>query len=312
MKNFLKSGSDMEWSGKYASFLEVLRASLSPQAEPVCCLDTNWEEVFDTACRHCLESVLFDYIKKLPEGSGISPLLAARWYAAAARDEKQFATVTALVGRQREVWKENGIDAVLLKGLECAARYPVQEHRALGDVDWWMRTEDDWNKALKVLKDKGIEWKKDSDGDIAYDLGGIPVEHHRRGPVDDTPEGTLLYLADHIFHHASVYGIGMRQICDYALASRTLSFDRDTLSRLAEENGYGRWLRLLDRMTGVLLSGTCPDKRTAEFLVRILESGNFGRGRIDWRMTVLAASYAPRKWMERWCGLAVGRMKRFL
>ena len=302
----------MGWQGKYGHFLTVLRASLNRWPEPVRLEEADWEFVFDTACRHCMESVLFDYVKDLPADSGISPLLAAKWYSASIREEKNYAAVAAAVDGQRKEWREKGIDAVLLKGLECSAFYPVPEHRSFGDIDWWMRTETDWNKALDVLKGNGIRWRQDSDGDISYSLGNIPVEHHRRGPVEDSPEGTVLYLAEHVFHHAAVYGVGLRQICDYALASGNLPIDGEKLFHMARKEGLDRWLGLLDNVTEVLMDGSNPDRRTEAFLKLVLADGNFGEGRISLKRMVILFRSAPQKFFERWAGLAVGRIKRFL
>lgn len=301
----------MAWSGKYENFLKVLKASLNLQTEPLYFQELEWDFIFSTACRHCVESVIFDYIENLPADSGISPALAAKWYSSAIRDERNFSTMTAVVAGQRETWEKGGIDAVLLKGLECSAFYPVPHHRALGDIDWWMKTDKDWNKALDMLRGRGIKWQVDSDGDISYCLGGVLVEHHRKGLVADSPEGRLLYLAEHIFHHAAVYGVGIRQICDYALASRKLTVDRDSLYHLARKRGYGHWLQLLDRVSGTLLYGSEPDRKTGRFLYNVLEDGNFGKGGISLKRIALAGSFAPGRLLARWAGLAIGRIKRF-
>ena len=308
---------------RYGCFFALLRAALHPGDGPFCPGGADWQFIYDTAVRHCVQGVMYDAVKDLPAGSGVSPVLAAGWLSDALQAERDYARIREVSGRLAALWKAAGVDAQVLKGLECARFYPVPEHRINGDIDWWMRGEESWNRALEVLKDKGIQWSVDSDGDLCYEVDGVVVEHHRSGFVEDSPEAELLFLAEHVFHHAAVSGVGLRQLCDYAMALERLEgkYDREHYLALASSAGLSGWVRLLESALSVVREVDCPPcclgSRVRTLLELVMDDGNFGLGRgkrfryIFRRLYAVGLS-APVRFAGRWVGLAVGRIKRIV
>ena len=305
-------------------FFSLLRKALVPGGGEVDVAGADWDMIFSTACRHSVQAVMFDAVRDLPAGSGLSPLLAARWLMEAGEAEKEYGRIKSVVEAQRAVWESRGIDAVLLKGLESAKYYPVPEHRINGDIDWWMRGRESWDSALGWLGEEGIGWKRDSDGDISYEYSGVLVEHHRKGFAGEGPEAELLYLAEHVFHHAAVSGVGLRQVCDYAMALRYFdgTFDRDRYVSLAASRGFAGWVRLLDAAVALIMDGgeglpAGLRRRAERLLALIMEDGNFGLdrkkrfGAFFTRAAAVGVS-APIRFILRWGGLGVGRLKRIL
>ena len=95
----------------------------------------------------------------------------------------------------------------------------------------------------------------ESDGAFWYKYKGVTVEHHPafydcrcQFPSIDvkSPEATLLMLSAHILKHALGKGIGLKQICDYFVARRSLNYDPVLLERLTAKAGLRKWQRLLD------------------------------------------------------------------
>ena len=102
----------------------------------------------------------------------------------------------------------------------------------------------------------------DSDGDVHYTLSGVVVEHHRRWNdassararrvIDalspETPEAQLIMRNVHILKHAMVGGIGLRQLCDLAMAYRHYDgqYDPASLTGKLREAGLGKWNGLLN------------------------------------------------------------------
>lgn len=302
-----------------SDFFILLRDALHPGKEVLNLHNPDWESIYRTASRHCVQGIMFDAVQRLPSGSGMTPTLAALWLRDAMKIESEYGRIKSLVAEQLAVWNELGIDAVLLKGLNSAKYYPVPSHRVSGDIDWWMRSEKDWNMAMDWLRREHIAWQKDSDGDISYEKDGIIVEHHRKGLVADGPEAELLFLAGHLFHHVAVSGVGLRQLCDYAMALEWYEgkYDRKLLASMASAKGLSAWLRLLDSSVSSLMSGTATGRKEEALLSLIMDDGNFGleggrRFRSFFRRARVVGTVAPGQFIGRWLGLAIGRMKRIL
>ena len=302
-----------------SDFFVLLRDALHPGKEALKLHNPDWEGIYRTACRHCVQGIMFDAVQRLPSGSGLTPSLAAMWLRDAMKAESEYERIKSLVAVQSAVWKELGIDAVLLKGLESARYYPVPSHRINGDIDWWMKSGKDWNLALDWLRREHIPWQKDSDGDIFYEKDGVVVEHHRKGLLSDGPEAELLFLAGHLFHHAAVSGVGLRHFCDYAMALEWYEgkYDRGLLDAMASSAGLHGWMVLLDGAVSAFMTGSPAGKKEDALLSLIMDDGNFGKdgGRrfgSFFRRAAVVGSAAPGPFVRRWVGLALGRMKRIL
>lgn len=304
----------------YGAFFRLLKAALAGETYNVVLTEEEWRDVYDTACRQSVQGVMFPVIEALPKGSGIPSGLAGRWALDAQRIEGDYKRHLAVVEKQRSTWAARGVDAVLLKGTASAALYPHPELRVCGDIDWWMRTDADWNKALKVLEDNGIVYEYDSDGDISYSLVGVVVEHHRKGLLSDGKGGVLYLLNGHIMHHAMVFGVGLRQLCDYALAMKRYDAQEDVAEyrRLVRENGLVAWTAVLDELAAFMMApgdAAIPSGKAGSLLSLMMSDGNMGLDK-EFRLsglmrrTALFLTLAPGRFVKRWLGLVFGRLKR--
>lgn len=170
--------------------------------------------------------------------------------------------------------RAQGIDPVLLKGQGLAANYPVPQLRQCGDIDLYVGR-DNYRKAYEVLKEcvseiDDISCLDDGGKHFHAVLGTIMIEIHQFADVHSSstfnriyqeyadvglsenlvsvPLGDFLvstpsdnfnafYVFNHIWHHFMVEGIGLRQICDWALFlhSRAGSLDLEYLSALLQK-----------------------------------------------------------------------------
>ena len=304
----------------YGVFFRLLKAALAGETCSVVLTEEEWRDVYDTACRQSVQGVMFPVIEALPKGSGIPSGLAGRWALDARRIEGDYRRHLAVVEKQRSTWAARGVDAVLLKGTASAALYPRPELRVCGDIDWWMRTDADWSKALKVLENNGIAYGYDSDGDISYSLAGVVVEHHRKGLISDS-NGVVLYLLnEHIMHHAMVFGVGLRQLCDYALALKRYDAQEnmEEYRMLVRENGLEAWTTVLDELAAFLMApwdAAIPSGKAGSLLSLMMTDGNMGLDK-EFRLSgllrraTLFLSLAPGSFAKRWLGLVFGRLKR--
>ena len=173
-----------------------------------------------------------------------------------------------------------GLHPVIMKGSVCAARYPSPQMREAGDIDLYFSPEE-YPLALGRIP---VPYSVNSDEGVHFTMEKRVVEIHSRYydlhtskvPEPATPEGELLMLAAHIFKHAAGPGVGLRQICDFALAYNAFTGDPESVFRDA---GMEKWLRVLLSFVHDYLDPSVSVKRymNPKPLLRIVErSGNFG------------------------------------
>ena len=262
----------------------------------------QWKELVALAKAHTLAGTLSDALNSLPEDCDAPSEVLEPWLVEVQRTEEAYALHSKIVGMQRRAWEERGLKALLLKGLDSAAMYSVPEHRTCGDIDWYFGSAEDWKTANEIAAGNGCKLEMDSDGDVHYTLSGVVVEHHRRWNdassararrvIDalspETPEAQLIMRNVHILKHAMVGGIGLRQLCDLAMAYRHYDgqYDPASLTGKLREAGLGKWNGLLNAFLVQVIGCEYIDKddkvpaADLEWLVRaVLDDGNFGRGR---------------------------------
>jgi len=265
----------------------------------------GWVDIYEQARRQTVQGIAFDGISLLDASKRPPEPLMKAWQAEVKAIEDVYSLVSSLVDSQRALWNRLGVNAELLKGLNSAAYYPIPSHRVNGDIDWWMHTPADMDKALEYLHSHGVDTQLDSDGDVNFKTpDGIVTELHRKGLEEDGIIGTLLLLNAHVLHHAAVFGAGLRHICDYHLALRRYdgAYDRQQYEEVLRRRGMLRWTRVLE---------TLPEA----FLSMVERDGNFGfskarRSKGLLRRTFFFLMVAPGPFFRIWAGLAGGRLKR--
>lgn len=174
----------------------------------------------------------------------------------------------------------NGIRCVLFKGEGLARNYPDPMSRACGDIDLFIG-ETELEKAKSLIDGYGEVQGEDSETDKHYHCkrNGIDIELHRIAESLDTPvknsryqkwtreylidsdvfdtviiggckvnlppaQFNVLYVFNHFFHHFQSSGVGIRQICDWALLLHKTKdkFDVDLLKNDLKRFGlYSVW-----------------------------------------------------------------------
>ena len=149
------------------------------------------------------------------------------------------------------------------------------------------------------------------DGSIHYDWNGVDIDQHPKYfdldaapdilPEVPSPEATLLMLSAHILKHCMGAGIGLRQLCDMAIAYQALPYDRERLLACYQATGTDPWNRLLASFLVRYLGAEdipyespkeLPDP--APLLDIVLTGGNFGHHEQS-RSQALQASPLRRK-----------------
>lgn len=171
--------------------------------------------------------------------------------------------------------KENGIDAILLKGCGTAAWYPVPELRKSGDIDLLFKSEDETRKALQILAQQGFVTTEDQPANhhiVCESRDSVSLELHMSLAEPFDSEKTNCFLADcqkeyfahrrvvdcmgvafeltsdgyhafylllHMLQHYVRAGFGVKLLCDWVvfLESPLSEEEKKIFLRLTQESG---------------------------------------------------------------------------
>lgn len=302
---------------QHSPFLYLLKAGLwgsLPEAPVATGLsDADWAALFAQARAHAVDALVSDGAGLLPEGQRPPFQQLAPLTVAVDAIERGNDRVDAVLKSMAAFWEKEGVIAVLLKGQGLAGMYAKPEHRTPGDIDWYFPGKENFLKALALVNDRGVAVEIDGDGDYHYTINGVVVEHHKewcnisspfkRGIVSAlekeygysqgseffllTPLTNLIQLNVHILKHVLVMGVGWRQLCDLALATKHYcgQYSKEEYVRAISRLGLMRWTRLLYGVLAKYLGSDCAwmpvnplESRDTDRLAElIMRCGNFGR-----------------------------------
>lgn len=280
--------------------------------------DIDWRRVRKLAEVHTVTGLAFEGLMTLP-GELLPPhRMVIEWAAAREAIRRRGAAMDRAVAAVTGDLEEAGYHPVVVKGQTIARLYADHHIRQCGDIDVCLPP-DEFRKLAAELRRKGAAVAH-VDGSVSYRAHGEEVELHDR-MVDVSsrraqrrmqrrthqsaslqgvviggrevrtpgPEMTLLLMTAHIFKHTIGLGIGLRQICDMAVACREWhgKLDREFLERLIKDAGMERWMTRL--MSLLVYTLGMPreylpypmeiSERMARPVERIvMRCGNFGSG----------------------------------
>ena len=273
----------------------------------------EWERVYDIACQQTVAGIAFRGLEWLPEGTEPPMGLMAKWMARVDRIERSNEAMNAAVARLYGHFSAHGVEAVLQKGQGIAMMYPEPLVRESGDIDLYFPGHDGVSDPLEGIT--GTVRERHPDGSWVYRFDGIIIEHHGqlvdiqrprcRRYADNliaekgyekvvlgngaevtvpAPEVNLLLLSSHILKHAMGVGIGLRQICDFAVARRHYEgrVNEEEMREIWRLTGLEKWQGVLEGFVGTFLEersfADAQDdmKKTDVLLDIVLKGGNFG------------------------------------
>ena len=289
----------------------------------------NWQGIFELAQKQSVTGVVFDALKYLPAEFQLPKALYLQWCGLVAKIEANNEQMNKVVRVLNEALREDEISPILLKGQGVARYYRNPLRRISGDIDIYISPEE-FDRAQLCLRDKGAELLAyQAEKHAEYRFQGEALELHHvmnrfKNPWVDArfrkevaricaedaswtnigghhvrvlpAEFELCYLLAHIQHHLLSEGIGLRQLCDWALLVGKQNPRHDTeLHAALDVVRVGPYLRLfgLERIYGAvafiavrdlgLPEGCLPlplrprdSKNGANVWEVVWEGGNFG------------------------------------
>lgn len=306
--------------------LSLLRAALwKESAGPVQLSLDEWGELYRTSCAQGVHTLVFDAF--CPGCVPPQPLLA-KWVAQVESAEKDFERRCLVQEELCRLWTANGIKFSVMKGLSVAALYPHPSHRLSGDIDFYFPDTQSWERAETLAKGMA-KVSLDSDGDIHYLWRNVIIEHHRHWShlsrnVEEGEEDILLMLSSHILRHSMIGGAGLRQLADFAVATRSLygRYDKYAFADRMCRLGLEKWSRLLSAVMDSCFGipeeelSFAPDRRYLErYMSLVQKDGNLGKenehlfsGTLP--RFLLFSKVCPWEYLARWRNLAEGRINR--
>lgn len=240
--------------------------------------EQEWLKMFQYACNHTVEAVIYDGLVLLPNELLPPRALLLKWTVRIDQIERYNEKMNIVIAEQQKFFSASGLRPVLQKGQGVARCYLNPKHRVCGDIDWCFEG-DDYSKAEDLLRDRGVGIVLEANYSMSYQWNGVHIEHHRKlfdisSPFKRSylkklterfrnryqierfaetdviilpPELQLLQVNAHILKHLLSFGIGLRQICDAARLYYTYAdqVDGDELKKIYQKVGILKWIHLL-------------------------------------------------------------------
>lgn len=205
----------------------------------------------------------------------------------------------------KELFEEEAIDFVVLKGSSIGKFYPEDWMRTRSDIDILVR-EDKLKSAVHLLVSKlGYKVHKENYHDVALispenvilELHYRVVEHeanmdkvlgrvwdyvvksdsqHRKCELQLTPEFMMFHIYAHMYYHFINGGCGLRFLVDIWFAEKALELDRNKLEKFYEEAQLTTFVRYVEKLIDVCFGQGDHDEITEMMEEYILTGGLFG------------------------------------
>lgn len=284
----------------------------------------NWKEVISLAKKQVVLGIIIDSIQLLPENLRPAPPLADKLNKFALGLIQANLVIEKTVGRLVEFFNQHNIKGVLLKGQGAGRYYRQPQMRHSGDIDFYVGKQA-YKKASQLcreyLRDNNTKCSH-NEHHFNFSMNGVPVELHHTASTIYTParnrrfqqwtveqlensparrtvllgnvEVTLpsydfdaIFIFYHAWRHFIMGGIGIRQLCDWAMIFHTHADDIDKeqliedIHRFGITEGWKLFACVAVRYLGasadkIPLYDSSYHKKAEKIFEEIMEGGNFG------------------------------------
>ena len=143
----------------------------------------NWQSLYPLALHQGVSAILLDAIGLLPEDVRPAKPVLLQWIGQSTMMERMYARHKERIASLAELYGQQGIRMLLLKGYGCSLCYPKPEHRPTGDIDVYLFGRQDEADIL-VEKQLGIKVHREYHKHSTFNYGGVEVENHAKF-IDD-------------------------------------------------------------------------------------------------------------------------------
>lgn len=284
----------------------------------------DWKSIIRLAKKHVVLGIIIDSVQFLPESLRPTAEIEAKMKKFALGLIQTNLIMDKTAAYLTTFFKSHGINGVLLKGQGVARYYRIPQMRQSGDIDFYVGKEH-YKNALKLCKGKLIE-DNDScyecERHFGFNIHGVPIELHRlasrmyspfrnkrfqkwvKEELENSPNRRTLVIgktdvvlpsfdfdALYIFYHAWCHyitgGIGLRQLCDWAILLHTYNCNIDAerlqnnIKRFGLLKGWKLFSCIVVKYLGVSKNEVpfydrSYENKSEKILEEIITGGNFG------------------------------------
>lgn len=214
----------------------------------------EWQQLFRMAAQQGVVAIVYDVVAQLPRESQPPRSVNIQWALSVEAIENRHEMQRNTSALLANLWAEQGIQTIVMKGLAIGTYFPQPAHRECGDLDCFLvkdgsTTSDGYEVANQICEQIGAKVSRDYYKDAAIKYRGLLVENHRfylpvrggrkvkelerhlekvalRGQTSFVPDTKLivpsadfnaLFLTMHGLNHFLSEGIKLRHILDWAL-----------------------------------------------------------------------------------------------
>ena len=309
--------------------------------------DVDWKVIFRLAKEQTVSIIIADGIETLPKElwpprEGLVKLMMLR-----VKTTQMHSLLNSTISQIVEALNAQNIPSALLKGQGVAQNYRLPESRTCGDIDLYTGTEGYHKacEVIEKLNNDENYHGLECTHHMHLSLNGVEVEVHRhagffmssrhnaifqewtRNNIDanfgkqelkvwdnngtainlPTPTFDAFYILQHTVRHMTTEGVGLRQVCDWAMYLHRYHSEIDTkelkkyLKIFHLEAIWCEFGILATNILGLskselpLAPEKMTSKKTEKLLRQIFISGNFGRYDANGKDNS-DTSYLKRKW----------------
>lgn len=314
--------------------------------------NTNWNEIYEISKQQALLGIVLDGIETLPLNLRPGRSLYLKWCADVLYIEDNNAILNQRIGELVDILRKENIEPIILKGQGVARAYPNPFHRQSGDIDFYIG-KNNFDRVNEILDLEGFKQHETNAKHSCYNWRDVIVENHRiliqtapfinnriQKIIDDWHskgnyykynlegkeislpplEFDIVYVLQHIVKHLLRQGIGLRQLCDWALLLNYCDgkIDKNIVIKLLKEFKLKRAAKIFGFIVtqylglpreNLILDYTSSDEKIGkQILVNIMNDGNFGTFNINkknrptgyWKRKLHSFRIALRKNLDSW------------
>lgn len=304
------------------AFFSLLRAGLwgivPDPALFVSFSEMQWQALLVLAQKQAVLGIIYEGVSHLPKELMPNQQLLLRLYVFSEQIRKSNAKIIAVAQEVSGWFEEAGLEPIILKGMSVGAFYSEPDLRQPGDIDLFFHR--DYEKVVEIVQRRGISVELDTNHDKFW-YQGVLIELHSQPfrplyPIPDLDlspawqetaigrfrvlniKANALLLLLHPAKHFMKEGLGLRQICDWAVflkyytGKSEVSEALEVMKRQGASRFVASLLAILVRYLGVeckeIEKYILDERLMNRMLQLVLNRGNFGfegkqfRNSSDW------------------------------
>ncbi|WP_029906709.1 nucleotidyltransferase family protein [Prevotella sp. 10(H)] len=242
--------------------------------------DEDWEQLFNLSVRQGVLLLSYGGLQFLPTESQPPRKLKLRWCVNVVKGSERYDNYKRVLAKLSNLFLDNNINLLVIKGITIAELYPVPYFRESGDIDIYLQ--DKTRQANDLMLSMGIKKAAEIPKHSSFILEGISIENHftlfdtalqfRKESqlykrMEDilnvmctenicfpihcgnifqlSPQAASLYLIGHTFRHFCCLDINIRQMCDWTIffSRNKNDIDSQLLSSQIKELGLEKFVR---------------------------------------------------------------------